>query len=109
MASGESRVRRPARFSALAGSIATTLVVVELEEFARGTPIVVASTGLDVVVSGVLVLFIATLVDVDVDVVVVDVVVVDVFIVAGRGRIVEFVFEAAFERDVVVSGTVVVG
>jgi hypothetical protein len=81
--------------------------VVELEELARGTPIVVALTGLDVVVLGVLDFVTVVLV------VVVFAKLVDV--VAGRWRmvvvvvVVEVVLEAAFERDVVVSGNVVIG
>jgi hypothetical protein len=115
-ASGESSVRRPARFSALAGSIATTFVVVELEELVRGTPILVASSEADVVVLGVLDFVTVVLVVVEFEgfATLVDVVV-DVVVVAGRRRgvvvvvVVEAVCEAAFERDVVVSGNVVVG
>jgi hypothetical protein len=113
MASGESSVRRPARISTLAGSLAATLVVVELEEFTCGT-LIVASTVLVVVVFGVVVLGDATLVVVVFKEIATLVVVVVVFVVvfvvvdAGRGRLVEVVFGTVLEVDVVVVDNVVV-
>jgi len=114
MASGESSVRRPARISALAGSLTATLVVVELEEFTCGTLIVVASTVLGVVVFGVVVLGDTTLVVVVFEEIATLVVVVAVFVVvfvvvdAGRGRLVVVVFGAVLEVDVVIADNVVV-